>query len=71
MSLIKRNYLSDDIGSIANITRLICECFDKHQKDVDGLDELFIMNYVLMNGKGHYNPLLVKDVVNFISNYGY
>jgi len=66
-SKVSRNYTHDIIGDKTEIMKMVCKCFDEKQTSVrEGLDKQFIFEYIMHNGKGHFNPRLVKDVIDFL-----
>lgn len=63
MKKVYRNYCSDKPAMYRDIYIAICECFDEHQKDEDGVDISVMISHIMRKGRGSYNPMIVSEIL--------
>ena len=59
-----RNYAHDIPGTYLKIYQAMCDCFDEHQKDFDGVDKKVMMAYIMRATKGSANPKLIQKCMD-------
>lgn len=58
-----RNYAHDMPKMYRDVYTAMCDCFDKYQKDFDGVDERTMITYIMKYTRGSVNPMLLNEIL--------
>jgi len=58
-----RNYCSDSPAEYVKIYQAICDCFDEHQKDLDGVEYSVMIGYIMKATRGSSNPMKIQIIL--------